>query len=130
MKNIKSRLAPAFFAAVAVILELLPYGAVLNFANPEGESLRRTYSYFDPITYGYANFAPFLTAILSCILLGLSAVYLLRGADKLRRALRAVSLATLILSVLPAFYGLYSAVGGFISAALALCLASSLKKPS
>ena len=30
----------------ALVLEILPYGAVLNFANPEGESWRKTYSYF------------------------------------------------------------------------------------
>ena len=34
------------FPIIAFVLELLPYGVVLNFANPEGEPWRRTYSYF------------------------------------------------------------------------------------
>lgn len=47
---------------LAFVLELLPYGAVCNFANPDGKPWRRTYSYFDLTPFGYANFAPFLTA--------------------------------------------------------------------
>ena len=44
---------------VALILELLPNGVVLNFANPDGEPWRRTYSYFSLTPFGYANFGPF-----------------------------------------------------------------------
>ena len=54
---------------VTFILELLPNGVVLNFANPEGESWRRTYSYFNLIPFGYANFAPFITALLTIVLI-------------------------------------------------------------
>ena len=44
-----------------LILELLPNGVVLNFANPEGEPWRRTYSYFSLTPFGYANVGPFIT---------------------------------------------------------------------
>lgn len=57
------------FPIIAFVLELLPYGVVLNFANPEGEPWRRTYSYFSLTPFGYANFGPFITAILTCALL-------------------------------------------------------------
>ena len=32
---------------VILVLEILPYGAVLHFGNPEGEPFRETFSYFD-----------------------------------------------------------------------------------
>ena len=52
-----------------LVLEILPLGAVCNFGNPEGEPFRETYSYFSLIPYGYANFAPLITAVLTCVLL-------------------------------------------------------------
>ena len=47
------KLLLVFFPIIAFVLELLPYGVVLNFANPEGEPWRRTYSYFSltPLPY-------------------------------------------------------------------------------
>lgn len=60
---------------VTVILEALPYGAVLNFANPEGDPIRKTFSYFSLVPFGYANFAPFITAIITCIVFVMLLVY-------------------------------------------------------
>ena len=40
---------------ITIVLEILPYGAVCNFANPEGEVLRETFSNFDLTPFGYAN---------------------------------------------------------------------------
>ena len=51
-----------------LIMEILPYGAVCNFANPDGGPWRQTFSYFSLIPFGYANFAPFIVAILTCTL--------------------------------------------------------------
>ena len=51
-----------------LIMEILPYGAVCNFANPDGGPWRQTFSYFSLIPFGYANFAPFIVAILTCAL--------------------------------------------------------------
>ena len=53
----------------AIILEALPCGVVLRFANPEGDPYRETYSYFSLTPYGYANVFPLITAILTCALL-------------------------------------------------------------
>lgn len=66
--------ASTAFSAIAVMLESLPWGAVLNFANPEGDAIARTYSYFSLVPYGYANFAPFLCAVCSAMFLGLTVV--------------------------------------------------------
>ena len=48
------------FLVSAFILELLPYGTVLPFA----VTLRRAFSYFGLTPFGYADFPPFLTALL------------------------------------------------------------------
>ena len=88
MKAMKKYL-PVALGVATVILELLPYGAVLNFAQPPEsavESLTYFYSYFDPTPYGYANFGPFLTAILTVAILILSVVCLFSDKRGLRIA--------------------------------------------
>lgn len=104
---------------LTLILEALPYGAVLNFANPEGESWRRTYSYFNPTPFGYANFAPFIVAILSCVLLILIIVSIL-AKKPLKSAIIILSSVTAILSLCPLLYGIryMSLVGALISVVL------------
>ena len=70
----KHRLCGIITLAAAVALELLPVGAVCCFAvAPEagGGYTRGSYSYFDPLVVGYANFGPLLTGSLSCGLLAL-----------------------------------------------------------
>lgn len=90
---------------VALILELLPYGAVLNFANPDGEPWRRTYSYFSLTPFGYANFGPLITAILTCILLVLVVVYLFKSHKCLNIAIMNVSGFATATSLLPWMFG-------------------------
>ena len=60
-----------FITVFAIFLELLPYGAVLIFAPSPVDTIKETYSYFSLVPVGYANSAPFVTAILTCILLAL-----------------------------------------------------------
>ena len=93
------------FSLVALILELLPNGVVLNFANPEGEPWRRTYSYFNLTPYGYANFGPFITAILTCVLLVLVAIYLFKPRKGLNTAILNVSGFATAASLLPLMFG-------------------------
>ena len=90
---------------VTLILELLPNGVVLNFANPEGEPWRRTYSYFSLTPFGYANVGPFITAILTCILLVLVAVYLLKPRNGLNTAILNVSGLATAASLMPLMFG-------------------------
>ena len=116
MKRLRYLLLPI----VALVLELLPYGAVCNFANPEGEPFRETFSYFDPLPFGYANFSPLLTALLTCVIAALLVSYLFSGSRGVARAACALSLAATVLSLCPLLYGLryYSVVGGGISLTL------------
>lgn len=90
---------------VALILELLPNGAVLNFANPEGEPWRRTYSYFSMTPFGYANFGPFITAILTCILLVLVIIYLFKPCKGLNTAIMNVAGFATAASLMPLMFG-------------------------
>jgi len=100
---------------VALILELLPYGVVLNFANPDGEPWRRTYSYFSLIPFGYANFGPLITAILTCVLLVLVVVYLFKSHKGLNIAIMNVSGFATATSLLPLMLGFsYITVIGMI----------------
>ena len=88
-----------------LILELLPNGVVLNFANPDGEPWCRTYSYFSLTPFGYANFGPFITAILTCILLVLVAVYLFKQRKGFNTAILNVSGFATAASLLPLMFG-------------------------
>ena len=105
---------------IALVLEILPYGAVCNFANPEGEPWRRTYSYFDLTPFGYANFSPFIVALLTCVLIILIIVAI-ASKKTMRTPILAVSAIATVLSLAPLLYGIrfFSVVGAFISVALA-----------
>ena len=104
----------------AVILELLPYGAVLNFANPEGEPWRKTFSYFSLTPFGYANFGPFITALLTCVLLILSVITIFKYRKGLNTAIMNISGIAALVSLSPLLYGIsyISAVGVAISVIL------------
>jgi hypothetical protein len=111
-----------------LVLEVLPYGAVLHFANPEGEPFRETFSYFDLTPYGYANFGPFITALLTCSLLVMSVVDLFLSNRRLKNALRIVTFVALIASLGPLLVNCYSIIGGAISILLLAVLIISMKK--
>ena len=114
--------------AVILVLELLPYGAVLHFGNPEGEPFRETFSYFDLTPYGYANFGPFITALQTCSLLVMSVVDLFLNNRRLKNALRIVAFVALVASLGPLLVNCYSIIGGAISILLLAVLIISIKK--
>ena len=101
-----------------LILEIIPYGAVCNFmGDPETNTiLRYTYSYFDLTPFGYANFGPFLTAILSCVLAVLILISIF-SKKKLNNVIGIVAILATVTSVLPLLYGLsyYSIIGLIIT---------------
>ncbi len=104
----------------AIILELLPYGAVLNFGNPEGEPWRRTFSYFSLTPFGYANFGPFITALLTCVLLILSVIAIFKYGKGLNTAIMNISGIAALVSLSPLLFGInyISAVGVAITVVL------------
>ena len=131
----KKRLMYLALPALTLILEILPYGAVCNFANPEGEAWRRTYSYFDLTPFGYANFAPLLTALLTCLIFVLTVIFVIKGKTTVATAAKYILLAATVISLGPLLLGLeyFSVIGSFITAALAaqlLLLQFTVKKQS
>lgn len=122
----KKRLSYLPLPVITLILELLPYGAVCNFANPNGAPWRKTYSYFNLIPYGYANFAPLITAVLTCIVLVLLFVFLLTGKHRIISVAKILLCVDTVLSLCPLLLGIhfFSVVGALITATLIaeLCL--------
>ena len=125
----KKKLIMLCTTLIALVLEILPYGAVCNFANPEGDPWRRTYSYFDLTTFGYANFAPFIVALLTCVLIILIVVSLV-SKKEMKAPILAVSAIATVLSLAPLLYGIrfFSVVGALISVALAITAVISFIK--
>lgn len=108
----------------ALILEALPCGAILNFADPGG-STKMAYSYFSLTPFGYANFGPFLTAILSCVLLVLLLLGILLNKQGFRTVTEIICFFALGMSLMPLLLGTeyFSAVAAIISMLLAAELA-------
>lgn len=131
-KNIKKSLL-VLLPVAAIVLEIVPYGAVLNFANPEGAPCRKTYSYFSLTPFGYANFGPFITAILTCVLLVLIVVYLFKPRKGLNTAIMNVSGFATAASLMPWMFGMsyITVIGVLISILLAavfgVCFIKSTK---
>ncbi|MBQ3523038.1 MAG: hypothetical protein IJA43_01110 [Clostridia bacterium] len=111
----KNRVLLLIISVIVLVLEILPCGAVCNFANPDEEPIKTTYSYFDLTPFGYANFGPFITAILTCILVILSIVYLLNLNKNFTRIMSIISGVSVLSSILPIMYGAsYISVVGVI----------------
>ena len=89
----------------ALILELLPNGVVLRFANPEGEPWVRTYSHFDMTPFGYANFGPLIAAVLTCVLLLLAVIYFFKPRKGLNTAIMNVSGVAAVAAFGPLMFG-------------------------
>ena len=104
---------------LTILLEALPLGAVCIFAPSPTERITETFSYFSLIPFGYANFAPLITAILTIIILLLSLIS--RKKNNVLNAVFVFSFIAAIVSLLPLMYGsnYYTPVGAFITIALA-----------
>ncbi len=100
-------IASLIFACSALALETIPLGAVLVFANGPGERVAKTFSYFSLIPFGYANFWPFITALLTVATAALLAVSVLKKAPapKLRNAAFLLNVFALLFSFLPLMFG-------------------------
>ncbi len=115
------------FSLVALVLEILPYGAVCNFANPEGEPWRQVYSYFSLTPFGYANSGPFITGILTVVIAFFALASLLFKGRISPKALSCICGCAVATSLFPLLLGVsfYSVTGGFITACLVGALVCS-----
>ena len=115
----KERILLLLAPIAAVILEALPFGAVLNFARPAEDGtigrFRQTFSYFSLTPFGYANFGPLLTALLTCMILVMALVWCCTGRG--RRAVAVLSVIAAGTSLLPLLFGIsyFSWVGAGIT---------------
>lgn len=116
-QNIKLCILPVF----TLILEALPYGAVLNFAG-DGETILKTFSYFSLTPFGFANFGPLLTAVLTCIVLLLLIICFVSKKDDLLHKAKIVTYIAVVTSLMPLLYGInyFSIIGLLISLSLLL----------
>jgi hypothetical protein len=109
---------------VTLILEIIPYGAVCNFARPATDGsighFRELYSYFDMIPFGYANFAPMITGILSCFVLLLIVIYCITGRKRVLSLVKNTLSICVVVSLCPLLLGLrfFSIVGTLITISL------------
>ena len=96
---------------VALVLEILPIGAVMVFSVSPTERITETYSYFSLLPWGYANFTPMLTGILTIviILLGIISLIKFEKAQKCKKEVFICSIVALLFSIVPLF--LYGTVG-------------------
>ena len=124
--SMKKRLLYLFLPIVTLILEILPYGAVCNFMLPsttEGVPagrFRELYSYFDLTPFGWANFSPLITAIITCIVLLILVIYCFTGKEKLARTAKNILCVGAVISFGPLVLGPHflSVVGILISLSL------------
>ncbi len=122
----KKRLLYLFLPIVTLILEVLPYGTVCNFLRPavtEGVPagrFRELYSYFDLTPFGYANFAPLITAVITCLITVLLVLYCITGNARIATAAKNLLYVCTAISLGPVILGFHflSIVGILIT----LCL--------
>jgi hypothetical protein len=113
----KKKIILLCFIIAALVLEALPNGVVIYFANPEGDPYRETYSYFSLTPYGYANFFPLITAVMTCVLLLLLIISIILKKDLSKSAaIIAGTASALSLCPLPLFgTDEFTAIGAAIS---------------
>ena len=122
----KKRLPYLILPIVTLILEILPYGAVCNFMLPsttEGVPagrFRELYSYFDLTPFGWGNFAPLITAIITCIILLILLIYCFTGIERLTKTAKNILCVGAVISFGPLLLGPHflSVVGVLISISL------------
>lgn len=116
----KKRFLYLVLPIITLILEALPYGAVCVFAASPTDRIRETFSYFDLTPFGYANFAPLFTAIITCLVFILLLVYCVKGNIRFAIKVKNILYVALVMSLGPLVFGIayFSVVGGFITASL------------
>ena len=116
----KKRFLYLVLPIITLILEALPYGAVCVFAASPTDRIRETFSYFDLTPFGYANFAPLFTAIITCLVFILLLVYCVKGNVRFAIKAKNILCVALVMSLGPLVFGIayFSVVGGFITASL------------
>lgn len=115
----KSRVLFLILCLCSLVLEALPLGAVCRFATPD-ETFVETFSYFSLVPYGYANFGPFITAVLTCLLTVFAVILFKAAGKKILGATKILSAFSIITSFLPLLLG--TDYYNFVSLAISLLM--------
>lgn len=115
----KKRLLYLLLPIITLVLEILPYGAVLVFSDGE-QNYRETFAYFDFTPFGYANFAPLFTAIITCLIFVLLTIFCITGNARMVTKAKSILYVAVIMSLGPLVFGIsyFSLVGGLITLSL------------
>ncbi len=109
---------------LALILELLPFGAVMVMAPNPTERIMRTFSFFDLNVFGYGNFFPLLAGLLTVfsLLIGLFSAFRPLRSLCLRNAVFRCTEAAAVLSFAQILFGMeyLSVVGALVCVCLFL----------
>ena len=97
----KKRLLLLIAPVIAIVLESLPNGVILRFADPEFTFIER-YSYFSILPFGLAHFGPLPAAVLTCVVTLLTMIYVFTANQGLAAAAAGLSILAGLLSVLSA----------------------------
>lgn len=116
----KKRFVYLLLPVITLILEILPYGAVCIFSTSPTETIKETFSYFDLIPFGYANFAPLLTAIITCLIFVLLLIFCIKGNVRMAVIAKNILYVAFIMSLGPLIFGIeyFSLVAGLITLSL------------
>ena len=108
------------FASFNNSVRIITLGSSLYFCNISNRRVKETFSYFSLTPFGYANFAPLITATLTVAIFLLS-LFSLKKKGVLK-ALFVLSIIKVVISLLPLMYGLnyYTLVGAFITVTLVI----------
>lgn len=114
-----NRLKYLIFPVLTLILEILPYGAVCNFARLEENGSiganRVLFSYFDPLPIGYAHVSPFFTALMTCVIVLIVIFYCINGSLAVANVGRKWIFVCTIVSACPILLGIqYCSLVGFL----------------
>ncbi len=117
--NLIHKLIILLILVMVFILEILPNGAILNFSDGTN-IIKRTYSYFSLMPFGYANFGPLITGVATIILMLLIVFAIFKEHEKLFNSIKVVSIIGFAFSLLPLLLGInyYSFIGLIISVLL------------
>lgn len=110
-KNKAYYIAAIAMQCVALLLEILPIGAVMVFASSPSQRFTEVYSYFSLLLLGYANFTPMLTGIMTIATSLFSVIAIVRfdKSIKVKKAAFICSVLAFLLSIAPLF--LFGTVG-------------------
>ena len=90
---------------IILVLEILPFGVIMDFKKPDSEPYTKTFSYFDLTPFAYSNIYPFVTALVTVFLTVFAVLLVFFRKTGFSSALVFLSVIGLTFSVISLFNG-------------------------